>query len=115
MQEYLRDYKIEGKREYFMLLKTLIITGECYIRTQSNLVQKGDDLTIVSFQSKIKAKDQKQLAAISYSAVTNEKILNLLKRAIFDRVIALQTFVYQDFQTYSLAYNYHTLSKGESR
>lgn len=103
MQDYLRDYDIEGKREYFMTLKTLVVAGECYIKTQSKLVQKGDDLAIVSFQSKMEVKDQQRLAAMSYTAVINEKVLELLKRAMFDRVLALRTFVYQDFQTYSLA------------
>lgn len=112
MEDFLREYDIEGKREYFMALKTLVVAGECYIRTQANLVQKGDDLAIISFQSKMETKDQDRLAAMSYMSVTNEKVLDLLKRAMFDRVLAIRTFVYQDFQTYSLAYNYHTLSKG---
>ena len=114
MQDQLRDYDIEGKREYFMCLKTLVVAGECYIKTQANLVQRSDDLAIVSFQNKMEGKDQKRLAAMSYSSVTDEKVLDLLKRAMFDRVLALRTFVYADFLTYGLAYNYHTLSKGKS-
>ncbi|EGU80028.1 hypothetical protein FOPG_15971 [Fusarium oxysporum f. sp. conglutinans race 2 54008] len=112
MQDFLREYEIEGKREYFMSLKTLVISGECYIKTQANLVQKGDDLAILSFQTNMEDKNQQRLAAMNYKSVTDEKILDLLKRAMFDRILALRTFVYQDFQTYSTAYNYHSLSKG---
>ncbi|EMT72587.1 hypothetical protein FOC4_g10001225 [Fusarium odoratissimum] len=84
----------------------------CYIKTQANLVQKGDDLAILSFQTNMEDKNQQRLAAMNYKSVTDEKILDLLKRAMFDRILALRTFVYQDFQTYSTAYNYHSLSKG---
>lgn len=115
MQDYLGEYDIAGKREYFAALKTLVVAGECYIKTQSNLVQKGDDLAILSFQNKMEVNDQQRLAAMSYKAVTDEKILDLLKRAMFDRVLALRSFVYADFHTYSLAYNYYALSKGNIR
>ncbi|KAM7193874.1 hypothetical protein V8F33_007560 [Rhypophila sp. PSN 637] len=112
MQDYLSEYDIAGKREYFLALRFLVISGECYIKTQASVVQKGNDLAILSFQNAMEEKDKQRLAAMSYSAVTDDKILDLLKRAMFDRVLALRSFVYADFYTYSLAYNYHALSRG---
>ncbi|KAH8728114.1 hypothetical protein GQ44DRAFT_724647 [Phaeosphaeriaceae sp. PMI808] len=110
MQDQLKDYEIDGKRAYFMSLRLLVIAGECYIKTQVNLVQKTDDLVIIQVQSRMEARDQQRLSSMAYVAVADKTVLGLLRRAMFDRVLAIRGYVYQDFQTYKLAYNYHTLS-----
>ncbi|KAI1840202.1 hypothetical protein JX266_013603 [Neoarthrinium moseri] len=111
MESQLRDLDIGGKSEYFTSLKTLVIAGECYIKTQVNLVQKTDDLAIVQMQSKMETRGQDRLSSMAYTAVIDDKVFQLLRRAMFDRILTIRTFVYQDFMTYKLAYNYHTLSK----
>lgn len=114
MEDSLREYEIGGKREFFHSLKTLVNNGQAYILAQANLVQRGDELATTLLQRKMEDRDHGRLTKLSANAGTNKAVLNLLKRAMFDRLLSLRLLVFLDFQTYSVAYNYHALRKGKS-
>jgi hypothetical protein len=108
------DYKgIDGKDDYFQALKFLVVDGETYIQTQANLVTKGDELATVLLQQKMESNDTARLAATARVVATEKSVAELLRRAMFDRILAIRTLVFLDFYTYTTAYQYHTLSNGK--
>ena len=109
MEEILRDYDIDGKADFFHALKTLVINGECYIQTQANLVTKGDELATVMLQSKHEDRQHERLSKLAYKSTTDSSVFELLRRAMFDRLLAIRALVYLDFATYLSAYDYHTM------
>lgn len=113
MEDSLREYKIKGKEEYFHDLKILVPNGECFILTQANLVKTGDELATVLVQSEAERRSESRLSLTTLSVATDLDVLDLLVRAMFDRVLTIRSLVYLDFLTYSSAQEYHTLSKGQ--
>jgi len=111
MVESLREHDIKGKDEFFHALKTLVINGRCYLQTQANLVKKGDELATVMLQSKHKDNQHERLSKMAYKSTTDASVVELLRRAMFDRLLAIRALVYLDFATYLSAYNYHTMLK----
>ncbi|KAH4019276.1 hypothetical protein HBI81_192460 [Parastagonospora nodorum] len=112
MEDSLREYKIRGKEEYFHDLKILVPNGECFILTQANLVKTGDELATVLIQSEAERRSESRLSSTALSVTTDLDVLDVLVRAMFDRVLTIRSLVYLDFLTYSSAQEYHTLSKG---
>jgi len=112
MEDSLREYKIRGKDEYFHDLKILVPNGECFILTQANLVKTGDELATVLVQSEAERRSESRLSSTALSVATDLDVLDVLVRAMFDRVLTIRSLVYLDFLTYSSAQEYHTLSKG---
>ncbi|EAT77723.2 hypothetical protein SNOG_14871 [Parastagonospora nodorum SN15] len=111
MEDSLREYKIRGKEEYFHDLKILVPNGECFILTQANLVKTGDELATVLIQSEAERRSESRLSSTALSVATDLDVLDVLVRAMFDRVLTIRSLVYLDFLTYSSAQEYHTLSK----
>ncbi|MCJ1396733.1 hypothetical protein MMC18_009625, partial [Xylographa bjoerkii] len=112
MEESLKEYSIQGKDEYFHALKILVPNGECFILTQANLVQKGDELATVLIQTQAETDNESRLSATAFNVATDLSVLNLLVRAMFDRVLTIRSLVYLDVLTYTSAQAYHTLSEG---
>ncbi|KAF2762547.1 hypothetical protein EJ05DRAFT_534086 [Pseudovirgaria hyperparasitica] len=110
MEHEMAAYEIGGKDEYFHALKTLVIDGETFIQTQANLVQKGDELATVIVQQQMPARDKTRLHATTQLVATDARVVDLLRRAMFDRLLAIRSMVYIDFYTYVTAYKYHALS-----
>ncbi|RPA75394.1 hypothetical protein BJ508DRAFT_230147 [Ascobolus immersus RN42] len=109
MEDTLVDYSISGKEEFFRALKFLVINGKCYILTQANLVQKGDELATVLLQKKMEERNQDRLAATLRTIATDDRVVRLLTRAMFDRVLAIRSLVSLDFASYVSAYKFHSL------
>ncbi|KAK3682204.1 hypothetical protein B0T22DRAFT_484284 [Podospora appendiculata] len=107
------EYAIPGKPQYFQALKLIVVNGETNILTQANLVSKGDMLATVLLQQKMGSRDEARLAAVVTHIADDSAILNVVTRAMFDRVLAVRHLVYLDFFTYTEAYKYHTLSQDD--
>lgn len=114
LEESMKQYSgIEGKAEYFTALKIMVIDGKVAIATQANLVQRGNDLAIVLVQKEVEVRDEKRLSAAAETVETDQRVAEVLARAMFDRVLAIRSLVYLDFSAFITAYRYHTLSEGQ--
>lgn len=113
MEDNIREYDIAGKQAFFMALKKLVINGQTHILAQANLVQRGDELATVTIQNKMEQRDKDRLSAMVYNNSASEKVLDFLRRAMFDRLLQIRGLVYLDFATYCSAYSYHTLRHGK--
>ncbi|MCJ1248003.1 hypothetical protein MMC30_005218 [Trapelia coarctata] len=87
MWEALSSYDIEGKREYLTALRTVAINGTIYLQTQEYR-RVFRPLTNVDNQA---------------------AVLDILKRAMFDRLITIRSFVFLAFTTYAEASMFHAL------
>jgi hypothetical protein len=112
MEESLKGFSISGKSKYFHALKTLVVNGKCYILAKSSFVQKGDELATALVQEQMSQRNEKRLSASVESNMADAATLQLIKRAMFDRVLAVRTLVFLYFFSYSSAYRFHTLSNG---
>ncbi|KAH7103220.1 hypothetical protein BKA62DRAFT_828790 [Auriculariales sp. MPI-PUGE-AT-0066] len=109
MEDSLREYDIDGRKGYFHALKTLVINGECFIQTQANVVAQGDNLAVAVLKGATENRNLSRLSKMAYKASNDIQVFGLLRRAMFDRLLAIRALVYLDFSTYLAAYNYHTM------
>jgi hypothetical protein len=114
MEATLSEYSIAGKQDYFHALKTLVNNGQAYILAQTNLVRCADELAILLLQGKIEKRDNSRLENLAVNVGTNKLVLEILKRAMFDRLLSIRSLVFLDFITYNSAYNYYSLRTGEN-
>lgn len=110
MADALKDADCAGKTEYFHALRKLVIDGKTYLQTTENVCRKGNALAaaIVKFQTH--EKNRARLAP-SVKAVSQQyAVLEILQRAMFERLLAVRSLVFADFQNYSDAYMFHALT-----
>ncbi|KAE8155710.1 hypothetical protein BDV40DRAFT_306746 [Aspergillus tamarii] len=110
MEDTMSEFDISGKNEYFQALKKMVVYGETYIQTQANVVNKGVERSTLQLQQKMSGKDKTRLSAAATRVAHDKGVLDLLTRAMFDRVLTIRHQVYFDFHTFTEAYRYHTLS-----
>ncbi|PTD03203.1 hypothetical protein FCULG_00009152 [Fusarium culmorum] len=110
IEKTLSEIDFEAKGKYFFALKTLVINGKTYLQTQENLCQRGNELALVLLKVKLQHKDQKRLALSATATEQQGAVLDLLKRAMFDRLLTIRSLVFLDFQIYSEAYMFHALT-----
>jgi hypothetical protein len=110
MERALVDVDCEGKTEYFLALRTLVVNGKTFLQTQENLCQRGNNLTLVFLRVKLQKDDQVRLKKSLSCSQQQDGVLNLLKLAMFDRILAIRSLVFVDFQTYAEAYMFHSLT-----
>ncbi|UZP36543.1 hypothetical protein NXS19_004359 [Fusarium pseudograminearum] len=110
IEKTLSGIDFEAKGKYFFALKTLVINGKTYLQTQENLCQRGNELALVLLKVKLQHKDQKRLTLSATATEQQGAVLDLLKRAMFDRLLTIRSLVFLDFQIYSEAYMFHALT-----
>ncbi|PCD24165.1 hypothetical protein FGRA07_11367 [Fusarium graminearum] len=110
IEKALSGIDFDAKDKYFFALKTLVINGKTYLQTQENLCQRGNELALVLLKVKLQHKDQKRLALSATATEQQGAVLDLLKRAMFDRLLTIRSLVFLDFQIYSEAYMFHALT-----
>jgi hypothetical protein len=99
-----------AKEKYFFALRTLVINGKTYLQTQENLCQRGNELALVLLKVKLQHKDKQRLTLSATATEQQGAVLDLLKRAMFDRLLSIRSLVFLDFYMYSEAYMFHTLT-----
>lgn len=113
MEDSLREYSIDGKQPYFHALKTLVNNGEALINTQVSLVKCGDELATTILQQQMEDRNIGRLEKISGKVTSDKNTIDLIKRAMYDRLLTVRVFVFQDFVTYNSAFNFHSLRKSQ--
>ncbi|KAK0665601.1 hypothetical protein QBC41DRAFT_282591 [Cercophora samala] len=111
MEKAIASVDCDGKREYFLALRNLATNGKTYLQTQENLCRRGNDLAVVLVKLKLQRRDQSRLTMSSTTTLTQQDaVLDILRRAMFDRLLTIRSLVFLDFQSYSEAYMFHALS-----
>ncbi|KAK4172154.1 hypothetical protein QBC36DRAFT_349786 [Triangularia setosa] len=96
--------------EHFFALRKLVIMGKTYLQTQENLCRRGNDLAIVLVKLKWQRRDQARLTVSSTELSQQDAVLDILRRAMFNRLLMIRSLIFLDFQTYSEAYMFHALT-----
>jgi hypothetical protein len=109
MEDAFKEHDVDGKREYFAVLKALVIAGDSAIRAKTNIIVRADQLATAMVQDKMERRNHDRLHRMAYTSSTDEAVFGPLPRAMFDRLLQIRTMVYSDFSTYVDAYHYHTL------
>ncbi|KAG7407650.1 hypothetical protein Forpe1208_v012723 [Fusarium oxysporum f. sp. rapae] len=99
-----------AKEEYFFALRTLVINGKTYLQTQENLCQRGNELAIILLKVKLQHKEKNRLTLSAKATEQQGAVLDLLKRAMFDRLLSIRSLVFLDFYMYSETYMFHALT-----
>ena len=109
MEDELKSHSIAGKKDFFHALKTLVVNGKCYITTQATLLEQGDKLATALIQGRVNTQQVGRLEQSFKQIKGDEKALNYVSRAFFDRVLQVRILAYLDLDTYSAVHRYHTL------
>lgn len=108
MEKAIASVDCDGKREYFLSLRKLAVNGKTYLQTQENLCRRGDDLAVVLV--KLQRRDQARLTLSTTTLMQQDAVLDILRRAMFDRLLSIRSLIFLDFQSYSEAYMFHALT-----
>ncbi|EMT62732.1 hypothetical protein FOC4_g10006365 [Fusarium odoratissimum] len=81
-----------------------------YLQTQENLCQRGNELAIILLKVKLQHKEKNRLTLSAKATEQQGAVLDLLKRAMFDRLLSIRSLVFLDFYMYSEAYMFHALT-----
>ena len=92
----------------------MVINGKVYLQTQANLCQQGNSLALILLKTKLQSGEDQRLRKSLSHVQKDGAVLNILKRAMFDRLLTIRSFVFLDFNTYSESYLFHSLSSGKS-
>ncbi|EYB33338.1 hypothetical protein SNK05_003988 [Fusarium graminearum] len=126
LDDWVRKEKIEAAKSVFSAcigtigaiaatvasggLAAPMVPAATYLQTQENLCQRGNELALVLLKMKLQHKDQKRLALSATATEQQGAVLDLLKRAMFDRLLTIRSLVFLDFQIYSEACMFHALT-----
>ncbi|KAK4663532.1 hypothetical protein QC763_609220 [Podospora pseudopauciseta] len=108
MEKAIASVDCDGKREYFLSLRKLVVNGKTYLQTQEYLCRRGDDLAVVLV--KLQRRDQARLTLSTRTLMQQDAVLDILRRAMFDRLLSIRSLIFLDFQSYSEAYMFHALT-----
>ena len=110
MFQELGTYAIGGKAEYQTVLLKLPIYAKAYITAQVAVVTTGQSLAGIRLRRKLDQEQHVRLEGTLRTIKNSSTVLDLLKRAMFDRVLAVRNLIYIDFWTYKAAFQYHSLT-----
>ncbi|MCJ1439033.1 hypothetical protein MMC27_008423 [Xylographa pallens] len=109
MFKELEDYPIDGKPEYQALLLKLPVFANALITAQVAVVSSGQNLTGILLRKKLDTDYQGRIIATLDHIQNDNAVLDILKRAMFDRVLAVRNLVYLDFWSYRAAFQFYSL------
>ncbi|KAI3319340.1 hypothetical protein HD806DRAFT_509714 [Xylariaceae sp. AK1471] len=110
IEKAISDIKFGAKGKYFNALRTLVINGKTYLQTQENLCQRGNELSLVLLKTKLQHKEKSRLQSTLNVEEQQGAVIDILKRAMFDRLLTIRSLIFLDFQTHSDAYRFHALT-----
>ncbi|KAI9749666.1 MAG: hypothetical protein M4579_006787, partial [Chaenotheca gracillima] len=111
MFDEIQGYEIEDKAPYKVALLKLSVSGKAVLATQTAVITSGEALTTILLKEKLQNDQTGRLEKALSVIGKNSRVVSVLERAMFDRVIAIRGLAFLDFWNYSLAYQYHTLSQ----
>ncbi|EPS44438.1 hypothetical protein H072_1539 [Dactylellina haptotyla CBS 200.50] len=101
--------KIDGAAEYYGALYALSNNGKAVVAAQAAYIQIFDDYMEASVNLQT-AQAQNQVLQGAVNRLQDPLVFQTFKRAMFDRLIAVRSWVAVEFNDYASAYQYYTLS-----
>ncbi|KAF3133984.1 hypothetical protein TWF594_008849 [Orbilia oligospora] len=101
--------RIDGASDYYAALYTLSNNGKAVVAAQAAYIQVFDDYMEASVNLQT-AQSQNKVLQGAVSRLEDPLVYHTFKRAMFDRLIAVRSWVAVEFHDYVSAYQYYTLS-----
>jgi len=101
---------IKGKNEYKKALKFLPIRGKAFLQAQRALITTGEKLVTATLKCRLQERQEVRVRGAVENIGTDVVLLDIFKRAMFDRLLAVRAMVFLDFWSYTAAYMYHSLA-----
>ncbi|EWC46096.1 hypothetical protein DRE_04670 [Drechslerella stenobrocha 248] len=101
--------KIDGASDYYASLYALSNNGKAVLAGQAAFIQVFDDYMEASVNLQT-AKAQNAELQRAVDRLENPLVFQTFKRAMFDRLIAVRSWVAVEFNDYAAAYQYYTLT-----
>ncbi|KAF3927853.1 hypothetical protein ABW20_dc0103756 [Dactylellina cionopaga] len=100
---------IAGASDYYATLYQISNNGKAVVAAQAAYIQVFDDYmeAAVNLQT---AQSQNKVLQGAVSRIKDPLVFQTFKRAMFDRLIAVRSWVAVEFNDYASAYQYYTLS-----
>lgn len=109
LETQFEDLGIPSQGEYLFTLSQLVMHGKTYILSQVDLVTCGDALATVTLRLRQQRDSRPALEAMTKQFKIDEKMIAVVKTAMFNRLMSIRALVYVDFNSYINAYMYHSL------
>jgi hypothetical protein len=103
----------EGTDEYEKQLKYLPVNGLALLAAQEVVIKAGDQVVVMALKRRLQSEQRKRIKGAQAHIATDDRVLDILKRAMFDRLLAVRSMVFMDFWSYTAAYMYHSLDQGK--
>ncbi|KAK6355469.1 hypothetical protein TWF696_004566 [Orbilia brochopaga] len=103
------EKKIEGASDYYASLYALSNNGKAVVAAQAAYIQIFDDYMEASVNLQTALAQNTELER-AVGRLQDPLVFQTFKRAMFDRLIAVRSWVAVEFHDYAAAYRYYTLS-----
>lgn len=100
---------IEGMEEYHQQLNYLPVNGLALLAAQKSVIKTGDQVVVLALKRRLQSEQRKRIQGAQAHIKTDARVLDILKRAMFDRLLVVRSMVFMDFWSYTAAYMYHSL------
>ncbi|KAK6503724.1 hypothetical protein TWF481_008728 [Arthrobotrys musiformis] len=101
--------RIDGASDYYAALYSLSNNGKAVVAAQAAYIQVFDDYMEASVNLQT-AQSQNKVLQGAINRLQDPLVYHTFKRAMFDRLIAVRSWVAVEFNDYVSAYQYYTLS-----
>ncbi|KAK6331454.1 hypothetical protein TWF730_004536 [Orbilia blumenaviensis] len=101
--------RIDGASDYYAALYALSNNGKAVVAAQAAYIQVFDDYMEASVNLQT-AQAQNKVLQGAVSRLQDPLVFHTFKRAMFDRLIAVRSWVAVEFHDYISAYQYYTLA-----
>ncbi|KAI5815555.1 hypothetical protein BZA77DRAFT_369945 [Pyronema omphalodes] len=101
----------EGAGEYEKQLQYLPVNGLALLAAQEAVIKAGDQVVVMALKRRLQNEQRKRIKGAQAHIAKDDRVLDILKRAMFDRLLAVRSMVFMDFWSYTAAYMYHSLDQ----
>jgi hypothetical protein len=108
-KESLAACDIPDKDKYYLALKALVIDGQTFIQAQTELITRGDELAVITLRLRQEERARPALENMVKHFQNDNNCVQMLKIAMFDRLLAIRSLVFVDMYSYASAYMFHSL------
>jgi hypothetical protein len=103
LEDSLKPMNIPGTDNYYLALKDLVIRGQTFIQAQTEVISLGDELAVITLRLRQEKQARPALEKMVTHFGNDIQVLQMLKIAMFDRLLAIRALVYVDLHSYASA------------
>lgn len=102
---------IGGMDEYHEHLRKLPVLGKAVLAAQMTVIQSGDHLMNILMKQKQANSQRERIHGANAHASKDNRVLDMLKFAMFDRLLVIRGLIFMDFWSQTMGYMYHSMSE----